>query len=72
MLKITEVTAFVFMLHQHVLSWQNKTKSELGHNELQAERSQRFTVTCSIYDGTGSLQGTETFSSKGDILLAER
>lgn len=31
MLKITEVTGFVVMLHQHVWSWQNKTKSEVGH-----------------------------------------
>lgn len=61
-----------FVLHPLVLSRCNDAEPELGHGELEAERSQRGTLTCSIYGRTGSLQGTQALPSKGDVLLAER
>lgn len=43
----------------------------MGHLELKGECSHRLAFTCSIYGGTGSLQGTKALSSKGYILLVE-
>lgn len=38
---------------------------------LQGECSRRLELTCSIYAGTGSLQGAEALASEGHVLLVE-
>lgn len=72
---ITNISKYVVFCSHYtndtVQSVSGKMSFIIGALGAESECSHSLAFTCSIYGGTGSLQGTKALSSKGYVLLVE-